>query len=553
MRAAIGEDRVNSTVRRTASTPPSQSTVTRAALVQAATSPTALAIIVAIGVALRVREYLANRSLWIDEAFLALNLLDRSPRDLFGNLDFNQAAPPGFLVLEDVAANVADSSELALRFVPLVAGILALGAFALLARAVLPPAAAVLATVLAAVADGLVAYSVEVKPYSLDVAATCVLLLMAVRALDRPTLWRAAALGASGIAALTLSFASVFVVAAVAVALLAHRQTPFRQRIVVFAPALVPWSLALLVVALTTATTTDQVKGSLEGSGLYVDHPLSLEWLRIYGTDQFAAIGIPRSGGGLLQWLGAVMIALGALHLYRRNRAQASLLILPIAFTWVAATLHLYPLTLRTTLFLVPTALLLLACGVIAFAGAVRRLIPRPAAITLTGFIALTLAVGPLERSTVSLIEPRTKEELRPALQFVAANWRRGDVLVLHYGAQHAFRYYMDCGCLDLGSTESTRIWPIQATSAPEQFSPPFRSLDATVSVVGRPERKSLSATDEAALDRPGRTWFVYSHVADEEERAFVIDGIRARLERTAERRAAIEVDGAGAYLYERD
>src|SRR5256885_16763608 len=44
-------------------------------------------LLVGVGIFLRVAQYLANRSLWIDEAWLALNLLSRSFEHLTKPLD----------------------------------------------------------------------------------------------------------------------------------------------------------------------------------------------------------------------------------------------------------------------------------------------------------------------------------------------------------------------------------------------------------------------------------------------------------------------------------
>ena len=61
-----------------------------------------------------------------DEAMIALNIERRSYAELFGTLDFNQAAPLGFLWLEKAAVQLLGPSELALRLWPLLAGIAAL-------------------------------------------------------------------------------------------------------------------------------------------------------------------------------------------------------------------------------------------------------------------------------------------------------------------------------------------------------------------------------------------------------------------------------------------
>ena len=53
-------------------------------------------LVVALGIALRVRQYLVNHSLWEDEASLAFNLVNRSFSQLTQLLDYHQAAPIGF-------------------------------------------------------------------------------------------------------------------------------------------------------------------------------------------------------------------------------------------------------------------------------------------------------------------------------------------------------------------------------------------------------------------------------------------------------------------------
>src|SRR5436309_4524126 len=60
-------------------------------------------VLVGLGCALRILQYAANRSLAIDESYLALNLIEKSPQQLLHALDFNQAAPLGFLEAQKLA------------------------------------------------------------------------------------------------------------------------------------------------------------------------------------------------------------------------------------------------------------------------------------------------------------------------------------------------------------------------------------------------------------------------------------------------------------------
>jgi hypothetical protein len=69
---------------------------------------------IAVGVVVRIEQYTANPSLWVDEAAIAHNVLDRQSSQLFGPLDYRQVAPPGFLLAVQLSVLVFGSSEYAL-------------------------------------------------------------------------------------------------------------------------------------------------------------------------------------------------------------------------------------------------------------------------------------------------------------------------------------------------------------------------------------------------------------------------------------------------------
>ena len=77
---------------------------------------------------------LHNRSLWADEAVLALNIVNRSYWELLQPLDYEQGAPVGFLLVEKLAIGVFGNNEYALRLFPLLSGIISLFLFYILAK-----------------------------------------------------------------------------------------------------------------------------------------------------------------------------------------------------------------------------------------------------------------------------------------------------------------------------------------------------------------------------------------------------------------------------------
>src|SRR4051812_2825965 len=115
--------------------------------------------VIAVGATFRIARYVDNRSLWLDEVFLANNLIGRSFARLFQPLDYRQGAPILFLLLSKLSITVLGHSEYALRLVPLISGLLALPLFHFVARRLVSPAAALLGLGLMAVLEPLIYYS----------------------------------------------------------------------------------------------------------------------------------------------------------------------------------------------------------------------------------------------------------------------------------------------------------------------------------------------------------------------------------------------------------
>lgn len=69
-----------------------------------------------VGAALRAWEYFGGASLCINEIAVARNLVDRSALDLVSRpLDYDQSAPPAYLLATKLATALLGDGELALR------------------------------------------------------------------------------------------------------------------------------------------------------------------------------------------------------------------------------------------------------------------------------------------------------------------------------------------------------------------------------------------------------------------------------------------------------
>jgi hypothetical protein len=161
-------------------------------------------VLLLLGTAVRLRQYAGARSLWLDEAFLAESLTTRGPVELVSEpLAYSQSAPLGWLLAVRSVVAVAGTSEQALRLVPLLCGLAALPLAWLLARRLLPAgaesAAVPVVVALVALSPPLIGYSNELKPYSADVAAVLLVVVLGLRAVDARgrRLWTLTAWGRS--------------------------------------------------------------------------------------------------------------------------------------------------------------------------------------------------------------------------------------------------------------------------------------------------------------------------------------------------------------------
>lgn len=137
-----------------------------------------LIIIFMLGIFLRAKGFFGNSSFWHDECALAWNIKFKNYSDFFGVLNFEQAAPPFFMVLTKFLTNIFGFSEKVFRFVPFLISCLSIFAFYFLAKKVLNKGfSVILAVFFFAINQTLINYAFEFKPYALDVFFSIVCIL----------------------------------------------------------------------------------------------------------------------------------------------------------------------------------------------------------------------------------------------------------------------------------------------------------------------------------------------------------------------------------------
>ena len=399
------------------------------------------AALVAVGTALRLRQYLSRRSLWNDEAALALNVVSRSYGELVEPLDIDQGAPLGFLWGQRTAVNLFGNNEFALRLIPLLGGVAALVLVAALARRLLSPLAATAAVLLTALLGPLVYYSAEAKQYSTDVAMTLLLLYATVRLLERPVSpRRALAWGALGCACMLMSHPSVLVLAACSLAaavVLAMRRMWRGLGALQAGVALWVGGLGLLyLVSLRDLRENPSLEAFWQEG--YAPQPLrvasSLRWV----ADVVSGL-VPNPIELSAPFLVLALFLAGTAALLVRHPAVGLMVVGVAAAALAAGLIAAYPLKWRLALYLVPVVLLAVAAAVDVVTG------PRVAAMIVGVVVAIALAVvmvRPVSEAADAAASPYTVTELRSVLERVEAAFEPTDVVYVHWTAAVLYEYY---------------------------------------------------------------------------------------------------------------
>lgn len=485
--------------------------------------------IIGFGILVRLVQYLSNRSLWNDEAALALNIVNRSYLELLQPLDYNQGAPIGFLFVEKLAVQLFGDNEYALRLFPLLAAIISLFIFYKLAKRCLEPQAVTIALALFSTLHIWLEYATEAKQYSSDVTLAVILCLLFMD-MDRKRLNVAqiATFGIVGAVAIWFSHPAIFVLAGIGTGCLLL--SLFKNKLLTSLKLLAVYSLWVLsfacfyLIFLKALANNEDLFKSWEGRGTFPSSFLDISWLITTFIEFFhKPLGFPDV------FLGLAIFAfiVGCISLFYTRKSVLLILLSPIIVTFFAAYLRKYPFDGRLVLFLTPFFTLLIGEGV-----AVIRRKTRSKPYAKVGILVLVLLlVPPLVTAGYLTVIPYLKQEIRPVISYVKTHQQPGDNIYVYQRAEYQFKYYAN----KFGYKEGDYILGID-------------DLDKKDGQGISEEEWQRYTNDLDKLRGNKRVWIIFSHVrswAKESER------ITAYLDTFGKQIDVFKRKGSFVYLYD--
>ncbi len=366
-------------------------------------SPRAIIALVLIIFTAGLGLYGVERSLWLDEAWVANSVLEPTLSGMFYYPDWLQTTPPLFLLLTRAVTHILGMSNAAFRVAPLGLALAGIAFMMAAARRLVSLPLAALAAGLLASHPVAIEYSRTCKQYSGEMAASAAILFFAALYLQQPDRRRFYGLTGSFVVTLPLAWSAAFLLPGVAVAVCARGGIRRAATLVSVGGGV----LAVLYVAFIRPNLAPQLREFWIANAEPVSPGLA------------AAI--------------VFSIAAGVWSAWRRNW-MLFVATVPCVLLAAANAMHAYPDTSRTRLFALPCFLL--------GAAIVAQHLVRWRHIGTVAWVVLIAAGSQAAWKQVSEHRNQAEEDYAGAVQYLRGHVAPADLLLVHASLIEGFKLY---------------------------------------------------------------------------------------------------------------
>ena len=420
------------------------------------------------------RVQFLDRSLWLDEAWVANSILAPSLSQAIYYDDWLQTTPPLFVALTRFVTAVFGTSNVAFRTLPALSGIVSVLLFSFIALRLLKPSFAMIAILLFVFSPRMILYSQSLKQYSTDVLSTISLLALGYLYIEKRTDRQFYLLLLAFVVLSFLSYpAMLFLPFLLYVAV---TKVDLQPRAINTQEAIRPnWHQFFLVIALGVfvfganywffiAPNKTSALAEFFPEGFYQGQSLA-EFLAFYSARLLTLTGnFFFAGSAVLRVVTGLITVLGFIHLWVSQRESPSLetsrtavlLTVPVAGIIGLNLLGFFPLPgfhHRLLLFVFPITVLVFCLGLQFVANLASRLIgsrwTSVKATSVENVLGSAVFVGLLGLVWLFFnivgLEPFFAEEFEDsegAIAYVSQRLQANDVVYVHATMREQFKLY---------------------------------------------------------------------------------------------------------------
>lgn len=392
-------------------------------------------IIILIGVFLRLRQFFFNRSIWGDEAFLCVNILEKNFNDLAGALDYIQMAPVLFLYIEKIAINLFGVNEYTFRLFPLIVSILSLFLFYKFFKNIVSNTTLLLGLTLFAFSVKLIGYSAFVKQYSFDIFSSliCFNLLLRTNFLNKKTFYFFIN-GIVGAILVWLSNPIIFILFVIGswylyLSLKEKKYDLFFNICLMISFWIVSFGIEYFL--FLKDNPSRKIMEEFWSFAFMPIFPKTIEDIKWFSTTfesivyQFTA----SKKNGLI----AILLITGIIAIIKEKKVKIGLILLPILIVLFLSAFKLYPFRARLLLFIYPSFVILLALGINKLTNVNFK---KPIILVIVSLLLIDSGLKLRSRNEV--------DDIRLSLEVIKKNIKENDIVYVYYGAIPGFKLYQD-------------------------------------------------------------------------------------------------------------
>lgn len=425
------------------------------------------------GLFMRFYQYLMGRSLWHDEAALALNFVDLDYEGLKHPLLHFQMAPIGFLYAVETCTRLFSFGELSLRLVPFLFSIFSFPLFYFLVLELTQNKfTSLVAFFIFATNIFLIYYSSEVKPYTIDCTAYITMFYLLISRHRYVAKHRLLLIAAAGVIFMLFSNTSLLVLACVLLYLI-HRdwrlkrnsqenkfriEAPLKQVYLVMTCA-----LFFLYYYFNFLKDHPYSKPMVEEwYSRFCPTPLFHHEFNVFMKeriiDTFFSCMFYIDSRWYFGYAILLIIVLAIAHLFYAKKYRVLFFAaFPILLHFVLSMAYLYPFFHRFILYLMPAFIILMAVGITLITEFIVEKIHWLVAGLFTTFCLFMVA-----HRSVSLF-PQWDIRIKPAIAYINEHYPNTNILVTTPRTMYEFYY-------KTGLAKNGRIVPVKWNLSPIQY-----------------------------------------------------------------------------------
>lgn len=478
--------------------------------------------ILLLGVTLSLVQFIYNRSLWFDEAMLALNIINKSGVELLKPLDYNQVAPILFLQLEKLFSILLPNSEYGLRLFPLLCFWFSLYLFYRILRLTFNnPYTIIFSLSLFVFNSTLIYYSSEVKQYMSDVLVLTSIYYFILKSYKKEEN-KYYLLGIIGSVSILLSNVAPIILFSGGLYLFYDYLINQRIYFKYIAGVYFVWVITFLLYYyyfIHGHTARDIMISYWSNVDAFMPHnPINIDFYKFLRSKLgmiFSSL-LPFGVGG--RHFLRVLFLIGSVTLFiKRKTGVLILTLIPIILHLLLSALKLYPFDLRLILYTCSIIIIITSFGFDYITNFIFTY------LKIERFRLLSILIPVSLLFTFYIIGfPIKREEIKKSINYIQQHINKNDKIYVYYGAAYAFKYY-------------NYIQFINTSASIVKGSKNIKNKEKYIN-----ELKNLK----------GRIWllFAHAHIWDDDEETYIVRQLDSLGYNKIE---TFITDGSSTYLYD--